>query len=245
MHLGTPGPPPGESGFSPNTVKAVFVLTALFSPTSLAHELVSAWANVGTSACVWRPRVRASDTVAERGPRTEGPRRPTSPWPQTRAEEPHHRAQRPRTPERGPTGTPTHLATASSTWGSCSHFFRASTLLVFLWGRASRKMASDHSTPGVQTRRHHPQTQASAQTCVRPHVTARGVSSLEETHRGHTCPLVPLPARDLAAPRAEMGQFSRDDRVVTTGFTATNSVTSQLRIYRSGGTDSASADTSA
>lgn len=44
----------------------------------------------------------------------------------------------------------THLATAKSTWGSCSHFFRASTLLVFLWGLASRKTASDHRIPEIQ-----------------------------------------------------------------------------------------------
>lgn len=50
-----------------------------------------------------------------------------------------------------PWGHPTHLATARSTWGSCSHFFRASTLLVFLWGLASRKTASDHRTPAIQT----------------------------------------------------------------------------------------------
>lgn len=53
---------------------------------------------------------------------------------------------------------PTHLATARRTWGSCSHFFRASTLLVFLWGLASRKMASDHRTPAIQTQGHTTQT---------------------------------------------------------------------------------------
>lgn len=51
-----------------------------------------------------------------------------------------------------PQGLSTYLATARSTWGSCSHFFRASTLLVFLWGLASRKMASAHRTP--ETHRH-------------------------------------------------------------------------------------------
>lgn len=43
--------------------------------------------------------------------------------------------------------TGTHLATASRTCGSCSHFLRASTLLVFRCGRASRKIASDHRIP--------------------------------------------------------------------------------------------------
>ena len=43
----------------------------------------------------------------------------------------------------------TYFATARSTWGSCSHFFRASTLLVFLWGRDSRKMASAHRMPAL------------------------------------------------------------------------------------------------
>lgn len=36
---------------------------------------------------------------------------------------------------------------ASSTWGSCSHFFNASTLLVFRWGLASMKTASAHKIP--------------------------------------------------------------------------------------------------
>lgn len=40
-----------------------------------------------------------------------------------------------------------YLATASKTWGSCSHFFRASTLLVFLWGLASKNTASAHRIP--------------------------------------------------------------------------------------------------
>lgn len=43
-----------------------------------------------------------------------------------------------------------YLATASKTWGSCSHFFKASTLLVFLWGRASRNTASAHRIPSRQ-----------------------------------------------------------------------------------------------
>lgn len=55
------------------------------------------------------------------------------------------------------TRTPTYLATARSTWGSCSHLFRASTLLVFRWGLASRKTASDHRTPEIQTHRRLPQ----------------------------------------------------------------------------------------
>lgn len=41
----------------------------------------------------------------------------------------------------------TYLATASKTWGSCSHFFKASTLLVFLWGLASKNTASAHKIP--------------------------------------------------------------------------------------------------
>lgn len=47
----------------------------------------------------------------------------------------------------------THLATASRTCGSCSHFFRASTLLVFRWGLASRKIASDQRIPKNQVER--------------------------------------------------------------------------------------------
>ncbi len=43
----------------------------------------------------------------------------------------------------------TYFATASSTLGSCSHFFKASTLLVFLCGCGSRKIASDHNIPEV------------------------------------------------------------------------------------------------
>lgn len=74
--------------------------------------------------------------VELRGPRTRG----AHPLPGTRrprqGAQKHHR-------------DPTHLATARSTWGSCSHFFRASTLLVFLWGLASRKMASDQRTPKI------------------------------------------------------------------------------------------------
>ena len=41
----------------------------------------------------------------------------------------------------------TYFATASNTFGSCSHFLRASTLLVFLCGRDSMKMASAHNMP--------------------------------------------------------------------------------------------------
>ena len=41
------------------------------------------------------------------------------------------------------------LETASSTWGSCSHFFIASTLRVFRCGFASISMASAHSWPEV------------------------------------------------------------------------------------------------
>ena len=40
-----------------------------------------------------------------------------------------------------------YLATASSTWGSCSHLLRASTLLVFRCGRLSMKIASAHRIP--------------------------------------------------------------------------------------------------
>ena len=40
-----------------------------------------------------------------------------------------------------------NLATAKSTCESCSHLFRASTLLVFLCGRLSIKIASAHRIP--------------------------------------------------------------------------------------------------
>lgn len=45
-----------------------------------------------------------------------------------------------------------YLATASKTWGSCSHFFRASTLFVFLCGLASRNTACAHRIPAGRRR---------------------------------------------------------------------------------------------
>lgn len=44
-------------------------------------------------------------------------------------------------------GQESYLATARSTWGSCSHFFRASTLLVLRWGLASKNTASAQRIP--------------------------------------------------------------------------------------------------
>ena len=42
-----------------------------------------------------------------------------------------------------------YFATANNTCGSCSHLFSASTLLVFLCGLASIKMASAHRIPAA------------------------------------------------------------------------------------------------
>lgn len=41
----------------------------------------------------------------------------------------------------------TNFETASRTCGSCSHRFKASTLLVFLCGLGSRNIASAHKIP--------------------------------------------------------------------------------------------------
>lgn len=55
--------------------------------------------------------------------------------------------------DRCESGVESYLATASSTWGSCSHFFRASTLLVLRWGLASRNTASAHRMPVDENKR--------------------------------------------------------------------------------------------
>ena len=44
----------------------------------------------------------------------------------------------------------THLEAASRTWGSCSHFFRASTHFVLRWGLGSMKIASAHNVPELE-----------------------------------------------------------------------------------------------
>lgn len=153
-------------------------------------------------------------------------------------------SERPRRVSEGrqPHENPTHLATARSTWGSCSHFFRASTLLVFLWGLASRKTASDHRTPGIGHRDTHVSSQTHPSTRRLPREgPAKENSNLGcpqtcsgESHKGRTCPPCLLAPGTTAAPVARSGEPSgATGLAVPTTFKVSfpDSVILHLRIY--------------